>query len=104
MIKYFDLMSNALEKADKIINERPDKLIQADITINMMEQHSVVFQNAIQKVLQKMSPEFSAFFMEELTRELGALKADEPVSIEKATEQVEKMLPAQFDEGEGSGF
>ncbi len=98
LLKYFDLLINALEKADKIINERPDKLIQADITINMVEQHSVAFQEAIRELLMELDPEISARFMDLLTRKLAKLRDGTAVSVDTQLEEVDKLLPAEFEE------
>lgn len=102
LIKYFDLLINALEKADKIINERPDKLIQADITINMVEQQSFVMQEAIRMLLLELDPEISARFMEilqKLPKRMNVAGLDEQI------DQVNKLIPAEFDEaGDPSGF
>lgn len=100
LLKYFDLLINALEKADKIINERPDKLIQADITINMVEQHSAVFQEAIRELLLELDPEISARFMDLLTLKLTRLRDGTPTigSQIEAVESIEKLLPAEFEE------
>lgn len=103
LLKYFDLLINALEKADKIINERPDKLIQADITINMVEQHSVVFQEAIREVLLELDPEISAMFMDAVTRKLAKLRETGAVPIERHMDDLEKLLPADFEDLEAEG-
>lgn len=99
LINYFDKLITALEKADKIVNERPDMLIQHNQSIYVIEQHSVAFQEAIKRVLIQLDPATSARFMELLNEELGKIKerdiAPKPKSIEERKEQVDKLLAVQ---------
>ncbi len=74
MVKYFDLLFQAIEKADKVINERPDQRIEHTYTVQMVEQHSVAFQEAIRDLLLELGPEQSARFMELLNERLTDLK------------------------------
>jgi len=92
MLKYFDSLTIALEKADKLINERPDKLIQHDITINMVEQHSVAFQETIRELLMELDPETSARFMELLTNKLA--KVDNPSAMPRSLEDRRQTVAA----------
>ena len=95
MVKYFDLLFQAIEKADKVINERPDQLVEHTYTVQMVEQHSVAFQEAIRDLLLEMGPEQSARFMELLNDRLAKLKDPNdlpPPSVEKSTQEVSKML------------
>ena len=53
MVKYYDLLFQAIEKADKIINDRPDQRIE-HTHIHMIEDYSVAFQEAIRELLLEM--------------------------------------------------
>ena len=94
LIKYFNELTTALERADRLINERPDKLIQHDITIHMVEQHSVAFQEAIRELLSELDEEISARFMELLTEKLGKLKPNVPVlrSVDDRLQVIDKLM------------
>lgn len=94
MGKYFELWQVALEKADKMINDRPDVKIEHSYTIQMVEQQSVAFQEAIRRVLAKMDPALSNLFIEMLNEELRTLKPDDaPVKrLASDKKQVDKML------------
>lgn len=102
LTKHFDSWIAALEKADKLVNERPDKLVQHDITINMVEQHSVAFQEAIRDLLLELDPEISARFMELLTEKLSSFKSEDvvskPLSIEERKKEVAALMPVDDED------
>jgi hypothetical protein len=99
LLKYFEAITQMMNAADKIVNERPDKLIQHNISIQMVEQHSVAFQEAIRELLVELDPEISARFMELLTRKLSKLKSDDVLTspqqrtIEARTADFESSVP-----------
>lgn len=101
LIKYFELLINTIEKADKVINQRPDTLIQQNISIQMVEQHSSVIQQAIQETLLEMDPEISIKFMDKLYAKMQKLQPDDvpQLSIEKRQNIVNKLIPADIEEG-----
>lgn len=101
LLKYFDLLGQLIEKADKVINERPDQTIQHNISIQMVEQHSVAFQEAIRELLTELDPDISARFLDLLTKKMSQLKSSadfglsmpqKPQSIEKQHKEVDKLL------------
>ena len=98
MIKYFEILSDMIEKADKIINERPDTLIQNNISIQMVEQHSVALQEAIREALREFSPEDASKFMEILAKHLNKMKPDKPLTIEEKHIQADRLIPAEFED------
>lgn len=107
LIKYFENLCQLIEKADKLVNDRPDQLIQHNVSVQMVEQHSVVFQEAIRAVLREMDPEISAKFMELLTEKLNALHGathgladSRPLSLEQKKELAESILPKDVEEAE----
>jgi hypothetical protein len=97
MAKYFDLLFIAIEKADKIVNERPDQLIEHTYTVQMVEEYSVAIQEAIREVLLEMGPEHSARFMELLNAKLSGIKnpGDAPVRSFRDREAEAKKLLAK---------
>jgi len=56
--KYMELLMLAIEKGDKIKNDRPDVRIEHTYTVQMVEQQSVAFQNAIRRLLERLTPEY----------------------------------------------
>jgi hypothetical protein len=106
MEKYINTWMQVLEKADKMINERPDVRIEHSYTVQMVEQQTVAFQEAIRRVLERFEPELAAKFVEMLHEELAALKPEfeNPAarrSLKRDTAEVDKLLnSAQEMEGE----
>lgn len=98
LIKYLELLVNAVEKGDKVINERPDMLIQHNISIQLIEQHSLMFQEAIRETLKKFDPEVSVMFMDLLTQKLAELQPDGggKHKLEDHLANINKMLPAEI--------
>lgn len=71
--KYLEILMLVLEKADKIKNDKPDVRIEHTYTVQMVEQQSVAFQEAIRRVLERLGPEYSCLFMDLLSQELGKM-------------------------------
>lgn len=101
--KYMELFMLALEKADKIINKAPDVRIEHTYTVQMVEQQSAAFQEAIRRVLERMSPEFTYTFMDLLQQEMQKLNPKDfmdnaiPASFEKEEAIVTKALQKAKD-------
>lgn len=95
--KYMELLMAALEKADKIKNDRPDVRIEHTYTVQMVEQQSVAFQEAIRRVLERLGPEYMSLFMDLLNEEMRRLNpkdvdpAPSPKEIVKEKESIAKL-------------
>lgn len=107
MTKYFELSTMLLEKADKIINKAPDQRIEHVHTVQMVEQQSAVFQNAIRRVIARLEPDRANEFMELLAEEMSELKSPQleaPVTVASSQKEVtkveEKALELDKDLGE----
>jgi len=74
LIQYVEVFSPLLEKANKIINEAPDQVVQHNITVQHIDQHIGVFYEAIRQTLAQMDMESSMVFMELFNEKLNALK------------------------------
>lgn len=74
MAKYFELIGNTLEKADKILNDRPDVRVEHTYTMQMVDRQAVAFQEAIRRAAQELNPEFASRFMEIVSEEMKKLK------------------------------
>jgi len=94
--KYMELIMLAIEKGDKLINDKPDIKIEHSYTIQMVEQQSFIFQEAIRRVLERMGSEYSSIFMDLLNQELNQIKTQDLIapspSITPKQMEKEKML------------
>jgi hypothetical protein len=95
--KYLELLMIAIEKADKIRNDKPDIKIEHTYTVQMVEQQSLAIQEAIRRVLDRLGPEYSFAFMDLLNEELSKInpKTIEGVPVQKS---VAKQLEAEHKE------
>jgi hypothetical protein len=97
--KYAEILMQVLEKCDKIKNDRPDIRIEHTYTVQMVEQQSIAFQDAIRRVLERLGPEYGSLFMdllkEELSkmtpRDLGPLPVATSKEIEKERQSLDKL-------------
>lgn len=102
LIKYFEVLFNAMEKFDKIVNERPDQVVEHNYNIQMVQQHSAVLQEAIRDVLREMDPEYSALFLDRLNERMRELEDPTEGNVRKtlsvsSIEHIEKQLPEAID-------
>ena len=96
--KYMELLMLAIEKGDKIRNDRPDVRIEHTYTVQMVEQQSVAFQNAIRRMLERLGPEYGSLFMDLLKEELLKMNVKDlqiqPITqkeIEKERQSLDKL-------------
>ena len=102
--KYMELLMLAIEKGDKIRNDRPDIRVEHTYTVQMVEQQSVAFQNAIRRMLERLGPEYGSLFMDLLKDELSKMSVKDlppqmvtPKEIERERHAMDK-LSVQVDE------
>jgi small-conductance mechanosensitive channel len=97
--KYLEQLMLTLEKADKIRNDKPDIRIEHSYTVQMVEQQSAAFQEAIRRVLDRLGPDYASMFMDMLGEELNKInpKTFEPVNVpvvkqfEESNKEIDKM-------------
>lgn len=95
--KYMEQLMIAIEKADKIRNDKPDVRVEHTYTVQMVEQQTVAFQETIRRVLERMGPEYTSIFMDMLAEEMGKLdikkihQIPEDRNIEKETKSLNKF-------------
>jgi hypothetical protein len=82
--KYMEQLMIAIEKADKIKNDKPDIRVEHTYTLQMVEQQTVAFQEAIGRVLERMGPEYTSIFMDILAEEMNKLRAKDIYKIPEA--------------------
>jgi hypothetical protein len=93
--KYLELLMIAIEKADKIRNDKPDIRIEHTYTIQMVEQQSLAIQEAIRKVLDRLGPDKASLFMDMLNEELSKIN---PKNIEGVIVSTPKQIEAEIKE------
>lgn len=111
--KYLELLMLAIEKADKIRNDKPDIKIEHTYTVQMVEKQSMAFQEAIRRVLDRLGSDYSSLFMDLLNEEMDKLNPKnfdnvitpkqievERKSIEKLETKINKFEAKFLDEGE----
>jgi hypothetical protein len=74
LIQYVNAISPLLEKANKIINEAPDQIIQHNVSVQHIDQTVGVFYEAIRETLSEMNLEFSMIFMESFSEKLKRIQ------------------------------
>ncbi|HLG27267.1 MAG TPA: hypothetical protein VI423_05735 [Paenisporosarcina sp.] len=79
LLKYFEVLFIAMEKFDKIVNNAPDQVIQHNVTMHAMEQHTTIFVEAIRETLAQIDSESALLFMEIFTEKLAKLKAPQNI-------------------------
>ena len=104
--KWLDSMFTFCERYDKIVNHAPDKVIQHNVTMQTVDQYTVIFQDAIKSTLSEMDTEVAFLFMEKLNSKLSKLQApkDEVLSQSDRIKEV-AMLKSYIipDTGDSNG-
>lgn len=95
--KYLELIQMAIEKGDKVFNNRPDIRIEHTYTVQMVEQQSVAFQEAIRKVLERLGPELTYTFMDMLNEELNKINPKNMDSYQQILPQTANKSKAKMD-------
>jgi hypothetical protein len=99
LIKWFEVLLNATEKFDKIVNKAPDQVIQHNITMQAMDQHTAIFQDVIREVLAELDSEAAFLFMDKIREKLEKLsppEAEKPFTQEKRLAEA-KILMTQAE-------
>lgn len=91
LIEYVDKLGSLLEKAYKIVNNGPDQIVQHNITVQHIDQHTSIFYEAIKRVLSKMDLESSMYFMEIFNEEMSKLKDPNNRQIQPVEERLAEV-------------
>jgi hypothetical protein len=88
--KYLEILMQVIEKGDKLFNDKPDVRIEHTYTVQMVEQHTVVIQEVIRRVLERIgSPELAYKFMDMMREEMLKLTPNKIMDIpQPAKEQL----------------
>lgn len=73
--EWFDTLGANLERFNKLVLGAPDQVVQHNITVQHIDAHVHVIQEAIRETLAEMDLESSLRFMEVFTEKMNKLKA-----------------------------
>lgn len=74
LIEYFDSLGAAIEKHAKYVLNTPDQVIQHNVTVQHIDQHVHLLQDAIRETLADMDVETSLKFLEVFNDKMSKLK------------------------------
>ncbi len=74
LIKYMEQYLKLLETYNKSINMAPDTIIQHNYTMEYIDNHSAILQQAIRETLEDMDPQFAFIFVEKIQEKLNNLE------------------------------
>ncbi len=80
LIKYFEVLLNAVEKLDKINNNAAETKIENSYTIKYIDQNVFIFQEALRETLAEFDLDVSMRFMERFVNKLTQLKPPDVAS------------------------
>lgn len=76
MIEWFNAFTNMIEKYNKIVNEAPDKVVQHNVTVQVLDQQINVFYDIILEILSDMDYEASLKFMQLFNDKMSGVKSN----------------------------
>lgn len=74
LIKWFEVLFNALEKYDRRANNIPDQIIQHNYNIQYADQTNAIYQDVLREVFAELDPEVTFRIMDKLKEKLEGLK------------------------------
>lgn len=74
LIKWFEVLIKSADTFYKIVEEGPDQRIEHNISIQMVDQYTAIFQEAIRETLGEMDPQAAYVFLEKFNEKLNALR------------------------------
>lgn len=92
LIKWLETLLNFTDRYQKIVNEAPDTVVQHNINIQLVEQHTIMLQDVIRETMAEVDSNMAFMFLEKLNSKMALLKPPqtEPLSQDK------KLLEAQI--------
>jgi len=98
LIEWFRLLLEAADKANKVINEAPDMVVQHNVNVQTINQHTIFLQDAIRETMAEVDPQMAFLFMEKMNEKMMLLEEPQiiPMSLEKKTNEV-KVLGAKVE-------
>lgn len=92
LIKWLETLLNFTDRYQKIVNEAPDTVVQHNINIQLVEQHTIMLQDAIRETMAEIDSDMSFRFLEKLNSKMATLKSPEAQILS----QDKKLLEAQI--------
>jgi len=74
LIKYVEQYLALLEKFDKVVNNRPDQVIQHNHAIVYFDQFTAIIQESIRETLAEIDQEAAMLFMDKMSEKINTLK------------------------------
>lgn len=96
LIKIHDSLMSAVEKYDKYKNNRPDMVVQHNVSVQMVENYTMVLQEAIRETLMQLDPDTASRFMDIFSDKLNKLKL--PTSEDKSDVKIRLSDVKQLEE------
>ena len=87
LIKWFELVFNALEKYDRKVNNAPDQIIQHNVTMQAMDDYFIIVQDTIREAISEIDPDLALDITERMSNAVAKLKP--PVEQE---ENIDKRI------------
>lgn len=78
LLKYFEVLFQAMEKFDKIVNQTPDQVIQINVQNQIADQFVPIYTEAIRETLAHIDAESALLFIEIFTEKFAALQYKGP--------------------------
>jgi hypothetical protein len=93
LIKWFEVLINAVEKANKVINEAPDVVVQHNVNVQTANQYTIILQDAIRETCAEVDPQMAFLFMEKMNEKLPMLEEPKPqvMSLENKINEVQVL-------------
>lgn len=85
LIQWFNTLLTAIEKANKLINDAPDQVVQHNHTVLIADQQTAVIIDCLRELLKGMDYEQSLRFMDLYNEKIGSVKLPEehrPIATE----------------------
>lgn len=86
LMKWIDSFGALCERYDKMVNEKPDQIIQHNVTIQVVDQYVALIQDTVKETLAEFEPERAFQFMERLSERMAAVEIPpelRPISQDK---------------------
>jgi hypothetical protein len=94
LIKWFEVLLNYTEKYDKIVNNAPDKVVQHNVTVQVIDQYVSVLQECIRATLAEIDVDAASLFLEKFTENVGKLQVPEGLKSSPMPQE-KRMLEAK---------
>lgn len=92
LIKWLETLLSFTDKYQKIVNEAPDTVVQHNVNIQIVEQHTIMLQDAIRETMAEVDSDMAFNFLEKLNAKMSLLQCPQ----HQVMSQDKKLLEAQI--------